>query len=80
MTAATITTFAGLLITPKRAMAGWPKESFDIADLSKSINELDKIDVRFENLKKIQTVFLNCYFNSPNTKNSFKSPLILVYR
>ena len=42
-------------------------------DLSKSINELDKIDVRFENLKKIQTVFLNCYFNSPNTKNSFKS-------
>ena len=40
MTAATITTFAGLLITPKRAMAGWPKESFDIADLSKSIKSV----------------------------------------
>jgi hypothetical protein len=33
-------------------------------DLSQQILELEKLDQRFENLKKIQTVFLNCYFNS----------------
>ena len=40
-------------------------------DLSKSLDKLEQLDTRFENLKKIQTVFLNCYFNSPNTKNLF---------
>ena len=33
--------------------------------------ELEKLDKRFENLKKIQKVFLNCYFSSPNTYNLF---------
>ena len=37
LTAATISTFAGLMITPKRVVAGWPKESFDITDLKQSI-------------------------------------------
>jgi tetratricopeptide (TPR) repeat protein len=36
-----------------------------------SIN-LKKLDERFENLKKIQNVFLNCYFNDQNTNNLFK--------
>tara|TARA_B100001564_G_scaffold173928_1_gene146400 strand:+ start:208 stop:672 length:465 start_codon:yes stop_codon:yes gene_type:complete len=40
MTAATISTFAGLMITPKRVVAGWPKESFDITDLGKSIKSV----------------------------------------
>ena len=33
MTAASISTFVGLMISPKRVVAGWPKESFDITDL-----------------------------------------------
>ncbi len=41
-------------------------------DLKKSIFELNNLDKRFENLKKIQNVFLNCYFNSPETNNLFK--------
>ncbi len=36
-----------------------------------SIN-LKKLDERFENLKKIQNIFLNCYFNDQNTNNLFK--------
>ena len=36
-----------------------------------SIN-LKKLDGRFENLKKIQNIFLNCYFNDQNTNNLFK--------
>ena len=40
-------------------------------DLNQASIELEKLDERFENLKKIQKVFLNCFFNSPNTKNLF---------
>ena len=40
MTAATITTFAGLMIKPKRLYAAWPKASFDITELSDSINSV----------------------------------------
>ena len=40
-----------------------------------NINEaklkLKNLDQRFENLKKIQETFLNCYFNSSNTENLF---------
>ena len=42
MTAATITTFAGLLIKPKRVFAAWPKESFDITDLNEFRKKLKK--------------------------------------
>ena len=41
-------------------------------DLRQASSELEKLDQRFENLKKIQTVFLNCYFNSSNTNSLFK--------
>jgi|TARA_B110000211_G_scaffold216483_1_gene259540 tetratricopeptide (TPR) repeat protein len=41
-------------------------------NINSSTLELKKLDKRFENLKKIQNVFLNCFFNSPNTKNLFK--------
>ncbi len=37
----------------------------------KSSEKIDNSDKRFDNLKKIQKVFLNCYFNNPNTKKSF---------
>ena len=40
-------------------------------NLDRSSSELKKLDKRFENLKKIQNVFLNCFFNSPNTINLF---------
>jgi len=33
--------------------------------------QLEKLDKRFENLKKIQNVFLNCYYNSSNTNKLF---------
>ena len=33
--------------------------------------ELKKLDERFNNLKKIQNVFLNCFFNKSNTKSLF---------
>ena len=41
-------------------------------NLNNSMTEIKKIDERFENLKKIQNVFVNCYFDSPNTENLYK--------
>ena len=35
------------------------------------LKKLDKLDNRFENLKKIQKAFLNCFFDSSNTKQAF---------
>ena len=37
--------------------------------------ELKKLDSRFENLKKIQNIFLNCYFESSETISSYKELL-----
>ena len=45
--------------------------SFKYSNLNQASLELEKLDERFENLKKIQEVFLNCFFNSSNTKNLF---------
>ncbi len=36
-----------------------------------STKKLNNADIRFDNLKKIQNVFLNCYYNNPNTKKLF---------
>jgi len=46
--------------------------NLDNYDLLQASLELEKLDQRFENLKKIQTVFLNCYFNSSNTNSLFE--------
>ena len=46
--------------------------SLDNYNLSQATSELKKLDERFKNLKKIQKVFLNCYFNSLNTNNLFE--------
>ena len=43
-----------------------------LSDLNESSLKLKKLDQRFENLKKIQNVFLNCYFNSSNTVNMYQ--------
>ena len=41
--------------------------SFEKASLS-----LSQLDTRFENLNKIQKVFLNCYFNLSQTEEVFE--------
>ena len=38
----------------------------NLSNLNQGEFEIKKLDERFENLKKLQNVFLNCYFNSPN--------------
>ena len=42
-----------------------------LSNLNQSKKELEKLDERFENLKKIQNIFLHCYFNSPKTNYLF---------
>ncbi len=46
--------------------------NLDNYDLNKASLELEKLDQRFDNLKKIQNVFLNCYFDSSDTHDLFK--------
>ena len=41
-------------------------------NLGQASLELIKLDERFENLKKIQNVFLNCYYDSPITSDLFE--------
>ena len=36
-------------------------------EAAKGPGRLEKIDVRFENIKKIQKSFLNCYFDKSST-------------
>ena len=40
-------------------------------DINNAVLELEKLDKRFENLKIIQKVFLNCYYDNPNTDQLF---------
>ena len=40
-------------------------------DINNAILELKKLDKRFDNLKKIQNVLLNCYYSSPITNKLF---------
>ncbi len=44
----------------------------NLTNLNQATLDLNNLDNRFENLKKIQNVFLNCYFDSSNTINLFK--------
>ncbi len=46
--------------------------NFSSSNLNNALLETKKLDDRFENLKKIQNIFVNCYFDSPNTKKLFK--------
>ena len=43
----------------------------NLSNLTQASQELNKLDERFENLKKIQKVFLNCYFDNPNINKLF---------
>ena len=42
-------------------------------DINKASLELKKLNKKFENLNKIQNVFLNCYYDSPNTNYFFST-------
>ena len=46
--------------------------SLNTYDFNQALIELKKLDERFQNLKKIQNVFLNCYFNSPNLNSLYE--------
>ena len=41
-------------------------------DINKASLELKKLDEKFDNVKRIQNVFLNCYFKSSNTNRLFE--------
>ena len=43
----------------------------NLTNLDQATIDLEKLDERFQNLKKIQNVFLNCYFDNQNTNNLF---------
>ena len=43
----------------------------NIININQATQDLKGLDGRFENLKKIQNIFLNCYFDSPNTYDLF---------
>ncbi len=43
-----------------------------ISNLNQALLDLKKLDQRFENLEKIQNVFIHCYFDSPNTNQIFE--------
>ncbi len=40
-------------------------------NIDQATSKFKNLDSRFENLKKLQEVFLNCYFNTSNTENLF---------
>ena len=48
----------------------------NLISLGQAEEDLKKINDRFENLKKIQNIFLNCYFNSPKTDELFNKILL----
>ena len=47
--------------------------SFDQLDLKNAEDKINLIDSRFENLKKIQNVFLHCFYKSKKTDIVFKN-------
>ena len=46
--------------------------TIDDYDLNQAAFILKKLDERFDNLKRIQKVFLNCYYDNANTNNLFE--------
>tara|TARA_B100000963_G_scaffold352616_1_gene366073 strand:+ start:1532 stop:3214 length:1683 start_codon:yes stop_codon:yes gene_type:complete len=48
----------------------------NLKDFNLSSIELENLDDRFDNLKKIQNVFLNCFFDNPRTEDSFRKLIL----
>ena len=53
-----------------KSLFNW--STFGNINLKQATIEIEKLDKRFENLKKIQNVFLNCYYNSYDTNYLFE--------
>ena len=53
------------------SLYGWS----NISNLKQATEELNNLNKSFENFKKIQNAFLNCYFNTSNTKFFFNELL-----
>ncbi len=58
----------GLILNDYVANSLFFLSSLHDSELEESAYNLDQLDDRFENLKKIQNVFINCFFNSSKTK------------
>ena len=43
-----------------------------LSNIDQDKSKLSQLDERFENLKKIQNVFLNCFYNEPKTNQLYK--------
>ena len=62
---------SGLILNNYVSNSLYNWSSLKSSDINNATLELKKIDKRFENLKQIQEVFLNCYYNSPNANYLF---------
>ncbi len=52
------------------SLSNW--SSLKLRNLQSAMIETNKLDERFENLKKIQNIFLNCYFESSETISLYR--------
>ena len=64
--------YSDLEILIHQIILSWIKvEKFKL-NLNDSQTTLKSLDTRFKNIKNINSVFLNCYFDSPKTQESFE--------
>ena len=64
--------YSDLEILIHQIILSWIKvEKFKL-NLNDSQTTLKSLDTRFKNIKSINSVFLNCYFDSPKTQESFE--------
>ncbi len=55
-----------------KTILSWIKVEKDKLNFYEANNLFDKLDSRFNNIKKIQKVFLSCYFDTPNLDLEFE--------
>ena len=55
-----------------KTILSWIKIEKDKLNFYEANSLFDKLDPRFNNIKKIQKVFVNCYFDTPNSNSEFE--------
>ena len=55
-----------------KTILSWIKIEKDKLNFYEANNLFDKLDPRFNNIKKIQKVFVSCYFDTPNSNLEFE--------
>ena len=55
-----------------KTMLSWIKVEKDKLSFNEANSLFDQLDPRFNNIKKIQKVFLTCYFDTPNSGSQFE--------